>query len=138
MKNKLHIKIITPRGLLFSKDVDLVSLPGTAGEIGLMYDHSPLVATLKHGEVYIKEAGKVIKHYFIAEGFLQVNEKEAVVVVEYADAAEDIDLDAELKKKKEIEQKIKEELQPDERYREIIALEKTIARIRVRESANVN
>lgn len=138
MKNKIQIKIISPSGVLLQKEADFVSLPGVAGELGLMPGHSPLVSVLKQGEIYIKEGGKVIKHYFIADGFLQVSEHEAVVVVEYADTAEDIDMEEELKQKKLLEEKLKEALSPDERYREIIALEKALARIKVREAITNN
>jgi F-type H+-transporting ATPase subunit epsilon len=131
--NKLNIEIISPRGSIFNKEVDFFSLPGEAGEIGLLAGHSPFLSTLKQGEIFVKDHGKVIKHYFIAEGFLQVTEHKATVVVEYADTTEEIKLDEELRKKKEIEHKLKDNLTVDERYFEILALEKAIMRIEMKQ-----
>lgn len=134
MVKKLNIEIVSPRGSIFNKEVDFVSLPGVAGDIGLMPDHSPILATLKQGEIFIKDHGKVIKHYFIADGFLQVTEEKATVVVEYADTAEEIDLDAELQLKKDAEHRLKGDLKVDERYKEILTLEKAITRIAIKKN----
>jgi F-type H+-transporting ATPase subunit epsilon len=49
--NKIHAKIITPAGVLYSDDVDMVVMPGSEGELGVMAGHVPMIVQLKAGEV---------------------------------------------------------------------------------------
>jgi F-type H+-transporting ATPase subunit epsilon len=49
--DKIHAKIITPTGVLYSDDVDMVVMPGSEGEFGVMAGHVPMIVQLKAGQV---------------------------------------------------------------------------------------
>ncbi len=65
--------------------------PGTAGQLGILANHAPLVSTLDPGEVRIVDAGGETLRFVISDGFLQVRENRALLLVGEAVASGDID-----------------------------------------------
>jgi F-type H+-transporting ATPase subunit epsilon len=88
----LHLEIVTPERLAFEDDVDMVVVPGSEGELGILPHHAPLVTTLGLGELRIKKGGSE-EAFAIIGGFLQVRPDKVVVMAETADLASDIDLE---------------------------------------------
>ena len=88
----LHLEIVTPERLAFEDDVDMVVVPGSEGELGILPHHAPLVTTLGLGELRIKKGGSE-ESFAIIGGFLQVRPDKVVVMAETADLASDIDLE---------------------------------------------
>jgi F-type H+-transporting ATPase subunit epsilon len=56
--NSLKLKITTPTGQVYAKDVDMVTLPGQEGEMGILPMHVPLIALLGDGEIIAKRGGE--------------------------------------------------------------------------------
>jgi F-type H+-transporting ATPase subunit epsilon len=48
-ENKLQLSIVTPERLVLSKDVDQVNIPGVEGDLGILYDHAPILTTMRAG-----------------------------------------------------------------------------------------
>ena len=88
----LELEIVTPERLAYSDTVDSVTLPGTAGELGVLPHHAPLVSTLGIGELRIRKGGED-ESFAIVGGFLQVLPDKVVVMAETADMASEIDLE---------------------------------------------
>jgi F-type H+-transporting ATPase subunit epsilon len=86
------LEIVTPERLVFSEEVDAVTLPGSEGELGVLPHHAPLVSTLGIGELRIRRGGEE-ELFAIAGGFLQVRPDKVVVMAETADIASEIDLE---------------------------------------------
>lgn len=86
------LEIVTPERLVFSEEVDSVTLPGSEGELGVLPHHAPLVSTLGIGELRIRRGGEE-ELFAIAGGFLQVRPDKVVVMAETADIASEIDLE---------------------------------------------
>jgi F-type H+-transporting ATPase subunit epsilon len=86
------LEIVTPERLVFSEEVDAVTLPGSEGELGVLPHHAPLVSTLGIGELRIRRGGEE-ELFAIAGGFLQVRPDKVVVMAETADMASEIDLE---------------------------------------------
>jgi F-type H+-transporting ATPase subunit epsilon len=86
------LEIVTPERLVFSEEVDAVTLPGSEGELGVLPHHAPLVSTLGIGELRIRRGGEE-ELFAIAGGFLQVRPDRVVVMAETADIASEIDLE---------------------------------------------
>ena len=53
----LKLEIVTPETKIYSEDVDMVTLPGSEGELGVYPRHVPLLTTLKPGELRVLRAG---------------------------------------------------------------------------------
>ncbi len=86
------LEIVTPERMVFSEEVDSVTLPGSEGELGVLPHHAPLVSTLGIGELKIRRGGEE-ELFAIAGGFLQVRPDKVVVMAETADMASEIDLE---------------------------------------------
>jgi len=86
------LEIVTPERLVFSEEVDAVTLPGSEGELGVLPHHAPLVSTLGIGELRIRRGGEE-ELFAIAGGFVQVRPDKVVVMAETADIASEIDLE---------------------------------------------
>jgi F-type H+-transporting ATPase subunit epsilon len=87
----LQLEIVTPERLAYSDEVDSVQLPGSAGELGVLPHHAPLISTLGVGELRIRKGGAE-ESFAIVGGFLQVRPDKVVVMAETADLASEIDL----------------------------------------------
>ena len=63
MAEKLHFELVSPEKLLKSADVDMVVVPGTEGDFGVLPKHAPLVSTLRTGIIEVhndSEAEKLL------------------------------------------------------------------------------
>ena len=54
MADKLQFDLVSPERLLLSEDVDMVTLPGSEGDFGVLPGHAPVLSTLKSGVVEVK------------------------------------------------------------------------------------
>ena len=69
--DKIHAKIISPSGVLYSDDVDMVVMPGSEGELGVMAGHVPMIVQLKAGEVRFYN-NKTHKPFVINNGLAHI------------------------------------------------------------------
>ena len=98
----LQLEIVTPERLAYSDEVDLVQLPGSEGELGVLPHHAPLVSMLGVGELRIRKGGAE-ESFAIVGGFLQVRPDKVVVMAETADLASEIDLEKAQEARREAE-----------------------------------
>ena len=92
MSKYLKFQIITPERVVFeAPEVEAVSLPTKMGEITILPDHLPLVASLVAGETRVKVSGKEIL-MAVSGGFIEVKPGEVVVLADSAERAEEIDI----------------------------------------------
>lgn len=75
----IKAEVITPSGIVFKDDVDMVVAPSIDGEIGMMQKHTPLLANLKKGEVRVKK-GDSIKKFNIEDGFLEAMPDKVIIL----------------------------------------------------------
>jgi len=76
------LEIISPEKLLLSRDVDMVVIPGTEGDIGVLPGHSKLVTSLRGGLVDIYEKGSISARYYVSGGFAEVTESRVAVLAD--------------------------------------------------------
>ena len=81
----LHFELVTPEKLLRSEDVQMVVVPGTEGDFGVMEGHAPYMSTLRDGEIaiYRNFPGEPEK-LAVQGGFAEVSEKGLTVLAENA------------------------------------------------------
>lgn len=58
MATTLKLEVVTPTGQVYSKDVDMVTLPGSEGEMGILPQHAPLITKMGEGEIVAKRGGQ--------------------------------------------------------------------------------
>jgi len=85
----IHLEIVTPDRMLVREDVDEVVVPGEEGYLGVLPGHTPLVATLKDGDLWYRK-GQEKTHVPIGGGFAEVLPDRVTILAEAADAASDV------------------------------------------------
>ncbi|HUI87709.1 MAG TPA: ATP synthase F1 subunit epsilon [Anaerolineales bacterium] len=83
----IRCEIVSQDRTVFEGEVDIVVLPGTAGEMGILPHHAPILTTLKYGVVKVRRSGK--EQIFAVSG--GVAEVQPSIVTVLADAAENVD-----------------------------------------------
>jgi len=88
----LRLQVITPEGHVIDEQAEIVILPGTAGELGILRNHVPLVSQLDTGIVRFGDLDGGKRSLAISGGFVEVSGNEVTVLVETAELAEEIDV----------------------------------------------
>lgn len=86
----LRLEIVTPERTAYSEDVEMVTLPGSEGELGVFPKHVPLLTTLKPGELRVLKGGKTIA-LAVGEGFVEIKPDGVSVLTDMALQATEID-----------------------------------------------
>jgi F-type H+-transporting ATPase subunit epsilon len=100
LPTKLTLEIVTPDRALLREEIDEVVLPGSQGDFGVLPGHTPLLSTLKIGELWYRQAQE--RHYLaIAFGFVEVLPDRVTVLAQVGERAQEIDVQrAELAKQR--------------------------------------
>lgn len=99
MADKLHFELVSPAKLLKSADVDMVVVPGTEGDFGVLPMHAPVVSTLRTGVIEVHDGDEPEK-LLVVGGFAEVNAAGLTVLAELATPIHEVDkagYEAELK-----------------------------------------
>jgi F-type H+-transporting ATPase subunit epsilon len=76
------VEVLTPEGLVFDGEVEMVSTRTEVGEIGVLANHAPVLALLAPAELRLHLGENDVKRYAQGEGYLQVHSNRALVLVE--------------------------------------------------------
>ena len=88
---KFPVEVLTPEGEVFNGEVEMVSTRTTIGLIAILARHSPLMATLEPTELRLYQTETDIVRFAQAEGYLQVGNNHALLLVEEAHPVGDLD-----------------------------------------------
>ena len=91
MASSFKVEVLTPEGQVFADEVELVSTRTTTGSIGIKARHAPLMAILEPTELRLYRSESEIVRFAQGEGYIQVVDNSALVLVEEAIAPDDID-----------------------------------------------
>lgn len=91
MAEMLRLEMVTPYKQVLAVDVDEVTAPGAFGEFGILPGHTPMLTTLKIGELTYRQ-GSELFHVAVNWGYIEVENDKVTVLVETAEAADQIDL----------------------------------------------
>jgi F-type H+-transporting ATPase subunit epsilon len=126
----LTLEIVTPDRSVVTERVDEVELPGARGYFGVLPGHTPLLATLKVGELWYRKGNE--KFYLsIAFGFAEVLPDRVTILAEVAERSEEIDAARAEAAKKRAEERIAKPAPDIDFERARIALLKSMVRLQV-------
>ncbi|MSU61545.1 MAG: F0F1 ATP synthase subunit epsilon [Pedosphaera sp.] len=135
MAATLKLEIVTPEAKIYSEDVDMVTLPGVEGEMGIYPMHVPLMTQVKSGELIAKKAG--VNHYLaIGEGFVEITGDRVAVLTDMAIKADDIDEMKAEEARKRAEARLAEKLTDEEQATVQAALLHSLAQLNVKRRRN--
>jgi F-type H+-transporting ATPase subunit epsilon len=78
----IALEIISPEKLLLARDVDMVVIPGTEGDLGILPGHSKLITGLRGGLVDIYQKNAITDRFFVSGGFAEVTESYCAVLAD--------------------------------------------------------
>src|SRR5215831_14826437 len=94
MADAMKLEIVTPEGVAFSDKVDVVTLPGAEGELGIYPQHIPLLARIVPGEIVARQGLEEIV-LAVGDGFVEITGDRVSVITDLAVNAEADDAEAE-------------------------------------------
>ena len=127
----LKLEIVTPEAVTYSEDVDMVTLPGVEGEMGIFPMHVPLMTQIVAGEVSARKNGQ---DYFLAvgEGFVEITGDHVAILTDMAIKATDIDETKAEEARKRAEDRLQEKLSGEELANVSAALAHSLAQLKVK------
>jgi F-type H+-transporting ATPase subunit epsilon len=90
-RTKFPVEVLTPEGQVFSDEVEMISTRTATGSIGILANHAPLMAILEPTELRLYKSDSDVVKFAQGEGYLQVVENSALVLVEEAVEPDNLD-----------------------------------------------
>src|SRR5208283_5138813 len=129
MANTLKLEIVTPEAKIFSDDVDMVTLTGVEGEMGIMPQHVPLMTQLCAGEI-VAHKGQDTIFLAVGDGFVQVTADRVAILTDMAIRAENIDEARAEEARQRAEARLAEKITDEEAARVQAALVNVVAQLK--------
>lgn len=131
MASMLKLEIVTPEAKIYSEDVEMVTLPGVEGEMGIFPMHVPLMTQVSSGELVARKGGR--DHFLaIGEGFVEISGDRVAVMTDMAIKADDIDETKAEEARKRAEARLSEKLSDEESATVQAALAHSLAQLKVK------
>ena len=80
----VSLEIVSPEKLLLSRPVDMVVIPGSEGDIGVLEGHTPMIVMLRGGTIDLYEGDKITEQLFVDSGFAEVTPERCTVLANRA------------------------------------------------------
>lgn len=113
MAYTLQLEIVTPEAKIFSDDVEMVTLAGVEGEMGILPGHAPVMTQLAAGELVVRKEGRNI-FLAVGDGFVQITGERVTVLTDMAIKADDIDEAKAVEAQKKAEARLAQKLSAEE------------------------
>jgi F-type H+-transporting ATPase subunit epsilon len=84
MADKVQFELVSPEKLLLSEAVEMVVIPGTEGNFGVLPGHSLLISTIRPGVIDVYDGGSIGERIFISGGFAEVTPERCTVLADEA------------------------------------------------------
>jgi len=127
----LRFEIVTPEETVYSDDVEMVTLPGITGQIGIYPQHVPLMTQMVPGEIIVRKDGR---DTFIAsgEGLIEVRAHRVDVLTDLAVAADRIDEAKAEEARRRAEARLREKISDEEVATVNASLARSLAQLHVK------
>ena len=110
-----HVEVLTPEGEVFNDEVEMVSTKTSVGSIGVLANHAPLLAMLDPSELRLYKSESDVVRFAQAEGYLQVGNNRALILVEEAHDPDGLDVSSLRDRLSEAERTLEEADEDSER-----------------------
>jgi F-type H+-transporting ATPase subunit epsilon len=131
MPATLKLEIVTPEAKTFSDEVEMVTLPGVEGEMGIFPQHVPLMTQIVSGELVARKGGKDI-FLAVGDGFAQITGDQVAVMTDMAIEANNIDEAQVEQARRQAEARLQEKLSGEESATVQAALAHSLAQLNVK------
>jgi F-type H+-transporting ATPase subunit epsilon len=131
MADTLRLEVVTPGGIAYSEDVEMVTLPSVAGQMGILPRHVPLIAQMVPGEMIVRKDGHDV---FVAtgEGLIEVTGDRVAILTDLAIPADRIDEAKAEEARQRAEARLREKLSGEELAAVNASLTRSLVQLRVK------
>ncbi len=131
MATTLKLEIVTPDGTAYSEDVDMVTLPGVEGQMGVYPLHVPLMTQMVPGEIIVRKGGQ---DFFLAvgEGLIEIAPDHVALLTDMAIASDHIDEAKVEEARRRAEARLQEKLSDEEVASTNASLARSLAQLHVK------
>ena len=131
MAETLRLEIVTPDGIAYSKDVEMVTLPGVEGEMGILPGHAGLMTQMVPGEMIVhRDGGEVFMA--VGEGLIEVTGQRVAILTDMAIAADKIDEAKAEEARRRAEARLREKVSAEEIASLNASIARSLAQLRVK------
>jgi F-type H+-transporting ATPase subunit epsilon len=131
MPATIKLEIVTPEAKAYSEDVEMVTLPGVEGEMGIYPQHVPLMTQIVPGEIVVRKDGKD-SYLAVGEGFVEVTANRVAILTDMAISADQIDEKQVEEARKRAQARLAGSLSDEEAATVNASLVRTLAQINVK------
>jgi F-type H+-transporting ATPase subunit epsilon len=131
MAGTIKLEIVTPEAKTYSEDVDMVTLTGTDGQMGILPQHMPLMTQLVAGEIIARKGMETIL-LAVGDGFVQVTGERVAILTDMAILAENIDEAKAEEARQRAEARLAEKITEEEAASVGAALAHSLAQLKVK------
>jgi F-type H+-transporting ATPase subunit epsilon len=131
MPKTLNLQIVTPEGVAYSEDVELVGLRAVEGQLGILPNHIRLMTQMLPGEMLVRKEGQD-KFLAVGEGLVEVTSDRVAILTDMAIAAENIDEAKAEEARQRAEARLHEKISAAEVASVNAALARSLAQLRVK------
>jgi F-type H+-transporting ATPase subunit epsilon len=131
MFNTLKLEIVTPDATVYSEDVEMVTLPGVEGQMGIYPQHVRLMTQLVPGELIVQKGGHD-SFLAVGEGLVEITNERVAIVTDMAVPAENIDEAKAEEARQRAAARLREKLSSQEVASVNAALARSLAQLSVR------
>jgi F-type H+-transporting ATPase subunit epsilon len=131
MADTTKLEIVTPEALIYSEDVDMITLPTIEGQMGILPHHIRLMTQLVPGEMTIRKRGGV-EYIAVGEGLIEVTSSSVSVITNMAIASDKIDEAAVEEARQRAAARLREKLSSEEVASVNASLARSLTQLRVK------
>ena len=91
MPDRVQFELVTPERLLLSEMVEMVVVPGTEGNFGVLPGHAPLISSIRPGTIDVYEGQTITRRIFVVSGIAEVTPERCTVLADEALPADELD-----------------------------------------------
>ena len=128
--SSIRLDIVTAERVVYSDEVDAVIAPGIEGQLGILPHHTPLMTTLRPGELRVRKGGEEFS-LAISGGFFEVRPDRVIVLADTAERVEEIDIARAEEAKRRAEERLREHVPEMDVARAEGALLRALTRLQV-------
>jgi F-type H+-transporting ATPase subunit epsilon len=131
MANTLKLEIVTPEARTYSDDVEMVTLPGVEGEMGVYPQHVPLMTQLVPGEIIVRKDGQDT-FLAVGDGFVEITAERVAILTDMAIRSDQIDEAKAEEARRKAEARLAEKITDDETALVNASLAQSMAQLHVK------
>ncbi|HEU4769652.1 MAG TPA: ATP synthase F1 subunit epsilon [Pyrinomonadaceae bacterium] len=131
MAKTLNLQIVTPEGIAYSDDVEMVGLRSVEGQIGILPNHIRLMTQMLPGEMTLRKDGRM-KFLAVGEGLVEVTRDRVAILTDMAVAAETIDEAKAEEARRRAEARLQEKISAEDLASVNASLARSLAQLHVK------